>query len=345
MRFIRKAGAPSEKSPKKLYVEPAELARKLVKEMDDHVVERGERLVARSRYTIYLCPEDYNNLQVRMPQVIGDLRAKLAKHAESMEYLVPGELRVDFALDEELELGYFGILAQKASSRQAAAQMQQEYVPEVEPQMMEPTAPAPFVAPAAAASGAAESLWDVEPAAQAAPAVMPAAQAAPPSPFEDPAAARAFTPPSPDRPGGPRTARAAAAAEAAAAVAARSAAAEVPRAAQAPAANPTQVMPAGQADELGLEGRVIMITSGDQVVQFRQSRVIIGRSKEADLRVNDPNVSRKHAAVYWNNGRLMIDDLGSTNGTMVNGYPVTRTMLRPTDVVAIGEGRLTVEGR
>jgi pSer/pThr/pTyr-binding forkhead associated (FHA) protein len=109
--------------------------------------------------------------------------------------------------------------------------------------------------------------------------------------------------------------------------------------------SPTEVIPTVQADEMGLEGRVIIITSGDQVMQFRQSRVIIGRGKEADLRVNDPNVSRKHAAVYWNNGRLMVDDLGSTNGTMVNGYPVTRTMLRPTDVVAIGESRLTVEGK
>jgi pSer/pThr/pTyr-binding forkhead associated (FHA) protein len=84
---------------------------------------------------------------------------------------------------------------------------------------------------------------------------------------------------------------------------------------------------------------------GDQVSEFRQGRVIIGRSKESDLRVNDSNVSRKHAAVYWNNGRIMIDDLGSTNGTMVNGYPVTRTMLRPTDIVAIGDSRLMVEGK
>ena len=96
---------------------------------------------------------------------------------------------------------------------------------------------------------------------------------------------------------------------------------------------------------MGLEGRVIVVTCGDQVMRFSQARVIIGRSKEADVRVNDPNVSRKHAAIYWNNGRLMIDDLGSTNGTMVNGYPVTRTVLRPADVVAIGESRLTVEAK
>lgn len=102
---------------------------------------------------------------------------------------------------------------------------------------------------------------------------------------------------------------------------------------------------AGQVPEVVSDGRIIVITADDKATEFQQGRVIIGRSKEADLRVNDANVSRKHAAVYWNNGRIMIDDLGSTNGTMVNGYPVTRTMLRPTDVVAIGDSRLTVEGK
>ena len=62
--------------------------------------------------------------------------------------------------------------------------------------------------------------------------------------------------------------------------------------------------------------------------------MILGRGKDADFRVDDPNVSRRHAAIYWNDGRLMVEDLGSTNGTMVNGYPVTSTVLRPKDVVA-----------
>ena len=317
MRFIRKAGAPAEKSPKRLYVEPAELARKLFKEMDDHVVEKGDRLVARSRYIIYVCPEDYENLLPRSAQIIADLKAKLAKHVDSMEYFVPGELTVELVLDEELELGYFGILAQKgggSGQRPKEPDMAPQSAPEAPPMTPQQVVP---MAPAA-------PFWDSEPVAQAAPS----------------------TPPATDLPGGPLTARAAAAAEAAAAAAAKSAAAQAaspqpPRNVQ----SPTEVIPTVQADEMGLEGRVIIITSGDQVMLFRQSRVIIGRGKEADLRVNDPNVSRKHAAVYWNNGRLMVDDLGSTNGTMVNGYPVTRTMLRPTDVVAIGESRLTVEGK
>jgi hypothetical protein len=274
MRFIRKAGAPSDRSPKRLNVEPAELARKLVKEMDDHVIPGGDQDWVRKRYTVYLCPEDYENLLPRAPQVLADLRAKLAKHVADMEYRVHGELIVELVLDEELELGYFGILAQKGGAKQAASQAFAEPAPAAAaPGLAEP-APAPAVAPVAAAAAAA-AVRPAEP-------KMPAA---------------------------------------------------------------TQILPAKQAEEMGLEGRVIVVTSGDQVMRFSQARVIVGRSKEADVRVNDPNVSRKHAAIYWNSGRLMIDDLGSTNGTMVNGYPVTRTVLRPADVVAIGESRLTVEAK
>jgi hypothetical protein len=278
MRFMRKAGAPAEKSPKRLHVEPAELARKLVREMDDHTTPGDDQSGVRSRYTIYLCPQDYENLLPRAPQVVADLKAKLAKHVEAMDYLVQGELTVELVLDEELELGYFGILAQKAGRKQKARGVEAELSPAA-------AAPAPPAAPA--------------------PAPAPQVLAAP--------------------------------AQAAAAAPAQPAELTIP-------AN-TEVLSAKQAEQMGLEGRAILITSGDQVLHFTQARVIIGRSKEADLRVNDANVSRKHAAIYWNNGRLMIDDLGSTNGTMVNGYPVTRTVLRPSDVVAIGESRFSVEAK
>ena len=287
MRFIRKAVAPTEKSPKRLHVEPAELARKLVKEMDDHTTIGGGESWAPNRYAIYLCPEDYESLLPQAPQIVADLKVKLAKHVVDMDYLVPGELTVELALDEELELGYFGILAEKAGPKRTAGGIGAEISPAA-------AAPAPAPAPASAH----------------APQVMAA-------------------------PAGPIAARAAAAAQAAAAAPAQPAELKIP-------AN-TEVLSAKQSEQMGLEGRVIVIASGDQVLRFTQARVILGRSKEADLRIDDHNVSRKHAAIYWNNGRLMIDDLGSTNGTMVNGYPVTRTVLRPSDVVAIGGSRLSVE--
>jgi hypothetical protein len=254
--------------------------------MDDHVVARGDRALVRNGYVVYLCPEDYRNLGPRAAQITADLRNKLAKHAQEMGYVAQGDLHVEMVLDPDLELGYFGILAQRAYPQQPAAEAGSQpgpagVRPEPVPGAVIPGAP-PVVrqAPAEAAHAAA-------------PSVSLGAAAA---------AADVQIPPS------------------------------------------TEVLPPKQAEELGLAGRSIVITWGDEVRQFAQSRVVLGRSREADFRIDDPNVSRKHAAVYWNNGRLMLDDLGSTNGTMVNGYPVTTTMLRPGDTVAIGDSRLTVEG-
>ncbi len=91
--------------------------------------------------------------------------------------------------------------------------------------------------------------------------------------------------------------------------------------------------------------RTIVLRVGNRVREFSQSRIIIGRAREADLQLDDPNVSRRHAALFWADGRVVVEDLDSTNGTMVNGYPVSTSVLRPNDVVVIGDSRITVEIR
>jgi pSer/pThr/pTyr-binding forkhead associated (FHA) protein len=73
--------------------------------------------------------------------------------------------------------------------------------------------------------------------------------------------------------------------------------------------------------------------------------VIVGRARDVDFRINDPDVSRRHAAIFWSEGGVMIEDLGSTNGTMVNGYPVSSTLVRSGDVIVIGDCKITVETR
>lgn len=90
---------------------------------------------------------------------------------------------------------------------------------------------------------------------------------------------------------------------------------------------------------------VIVVRSGSRVRDFAQNRVVIGRGRDTDFRLDDPNVSRRHASLYVDHGILMVQDLESTNGTMVNGYPVTKTVLRPSDVLVIGDCRITAEAR
>jgi hypothetical protein len=73
------------------------------------------------------------------------------------------------------------------------------------------------------------------------------------------------------------------------------------------------------------------------------SRVVIGRSREADIVLQDPNVSRRHAELRRDEGGWQVVDLGSTNGIKVNGRRVDHQPLRPGDQVTIGVTDLTFE--
>src|SRR5256885_11638199 len=65
-------------------------------------------------------------------------------------------------------------------------------------------------------------------------------------------------------------------------------------------------------------------------------RMTIGRSRECELVVDDPNVSRRHAEVRKTIEGWMVVDLGSTNGVKVNGRRVQEEVLRPGDKITLG---------
>jgi len=64
--------------------------------------------------------------------------------------------------------------------------------------------------------------------------------------------------------------------------------------------------------------------------------VTIGREDENAIRLNDERVSRFHAKVQTDGGRVILTDLDSTNGTRVNGHPVQMRVLQLGDQVSIG---------
>jgi Protein of unknown function (DUF3662)/FHA domain len=68
--------------------------------------------------------------------------------------------------------------------------------------------------------------------------------------------------------------------------------------------------------------------------------VILGRGTDCDLRLVDPGVSRHHAEIRVEDGEVVLVDLGSTNGTFVNGQPVRRVAL--TDGTRVTLGRTTL---
>jgi hypothetical protein len=67
---------------------------------------------------------------------------------------------------------------------------------------------------------------------------------------------------------------------------------------------------------------------------------VLGRGTEADIRLPDTGVSRKHADVQLHGSTVTVDDLGSTNGTLVNGRRVGRQELADGDVIRIGHSVL-----
>ena len=67
----------------------------------------------------------------------------------------------------------------------------------------------------------------------------------------------------------------------------------------------------------------------------------VGRRPDSTMPINEPFVSAEHAELEYDNGRWWLRDLGSTNGTFLNGIPVTvSTGIRPGDVVQFGRIKL-----
>jgi pSer/pThr/pTyr-binding forkhead associated (FHA) protein len=71
-------------------------------------------------------------------------------------------------------------------------------------------------------------------------------------------------------------------------------------------------------------------------------QVVVGRSSDLDMVLVEEMVSRRHAVISFKSGVMAIEDLGSTNGTFVNGEKVSKTILREGDRILIGTNILKV---
>ncbi|MDP9240316.1 MAG: DUF3662 domain-containing protein [Actinomycetota bacterium] len=69
---------------------------------------------------------------------------------------------------------------------------------------------------------------------------------------------------------------------------------------------------------------------------LRHGYTVLGRGDEADIRLPDTGISRRHAQVYFDGDRAVVSDLGSTNGTLVNGQHISEHDLRSGDHIQMG---------
>ena len=88
----------------------------------------------------------------------------------------------------------------------------------------------------------------------------------------------------------------------------------------------------------------VIVSFEDSVIQemtLDKERVTIGRKPQNDIQIENPSVSGEHARIVTLLNSSFLEDVGSTNGTSVNGNPIKKHILRNNDVIAIGKYTLT----
>jgi Protein of unknown function (DUF3662)/FHA domain len=222
-------------------VQPVELARKLVKEMDDHRNVSVSRVYVPNEYTIYLSEGDRAQFASYEKQLKDELSDYLAEHARRENYVLLTPPRIELETDADLDVGVFGIATRMA---QTGGPGQGEPEGEAEP------GHTMIYKPSAAA---------------------------------------------------------------------------VPQATE--AASPV---------DLGIEREVAVLSWDGERHEIGKRRVVLGRSKDADLQVSDPNVSRRHAELRQEGATYWLIDLDSTNGVEVRGKRVKRLKLEDGTRFTIG---------
>jgi len=230
-------------------VQPVELARKLVKEMDEHRNISVSRVYVPNEYTVYLSADDRDQFASYEDQLCDELGDYLAEHARRESYVLLSAPRVQIETDDDLDVGVFGI---------ATRIVQDSSVPD------EDSAVRP------------EESALVQPQAGATMVYKPSVQ---------------------------------------------------------PGAQPTAAAP-----PIGLDSQreVAVLDWDGKRHEISKRVVVIGRSKDADVRIDDPNVSRRHAELRQEGATWWLVDLDSTNGVELHGKRVKRVKLEDGTRFTIG---------
>jgi hypothetical protein len=221
-------------------VRPVELARGLVKEMDEHKTVSVSRVYAPNEYVIWLSPEDRGKFEGVEQEISDELGAYLLEHARREKLALVSRPDVTFETDEALKLGEFGIQARLVRTVE-----RDDHQPHAEQGDHGHT-----------------MVYSTSDRVQ-----------------EDLASSR----------------------------------------------------------ESQSTGRAMVLAEGKRIV-VSSSGAVIGRSRDCDVTLSDPNVSRHHAEIRPDGrGGWIVEDLGSTNGVKINGRRITGpSPLEPGTRIALG---------
>jgi len=237
------------------HVQPVELARKLVKEMDDHRTVSVSRVYVPNEYSVYLSPPDREQFASYEGSLKAELQEYLAEHARREGYVLLSPPTVTMHSDEDLAVGEFGIATRMAQRVRE---------------------PRPGGDSKAGDEGAA--------------------------PVVEAGATMVYKPKA--------------------------------------AGGPTEAV---SAEELGVVRETVTLTVDGEPHEIDKRRVVLGRSKDCDIQLADPNISRRHAEVRQEGTSYWIVDLESTNGVEVNGEKTARAKLEPGDRITLGSTELVFE--
>ncbi len=102
----------------------------------------------------------------------------------------------------------------------------------------------------------------------------------------------------------------------------------------------TAAISADEAQRHGLAREIVEVVTEDGNHPLEgQGPWTVGRSQDNDITVNDPNVSRRHARISRADSGFVVEDLGSTNGTLLDGAPIDRERIDGGDELTFGHTR------
>jgi hypothetical protein len=225
-------------------VQPVELARKLVKEMEDHRTVSVSRVYVPNEYTVYLSPVDREQFADYESSLRTELQDYLAEHARREGYVLLTPPTVRMETDDDLAMGEFGIATRMVQGERPKAGV-----------------------------------------------------AVPPAPVE-PGATMVY--------------------------------------------RPTAPLPSdGPSPDVALAQEIVTLMVRGKPREITSRRVVIGRSKDCDVQITDPNASRRHAELRQEGSAYWLIDLDSTNGVEVRGKRVKRLKLEDGTRFTMGSTEIT----